>query len=61
MVSSDGLNLLMVQDEIVLPLPISTPCQKSNYVLIDFKSDVGDYVWEYKDPAMFGFFSVSYS
>ena len=45
--------------QVVLTWQFSTPCQSSNYQLIDFKFFVGEYVPGYSNPAKFGFGQIT--
>ena len=53
MAPRQGSDILMALVHAELTWQFSTPCQSSNYRLIDFKFVVGDYVPGYSNPAKF--------
>ena len=53
MAAGQGVDILMALVHAELTWQFSTPCQSSNYRLIDFKFVVGDYVPGYSNPAKF--------
>jgi len=55
MSARQGVDILMALVHAELTWQFSTPCQSSNYRLIDSKFFVGDYVPGYSNPDEFGF------
>ena len=53
MAARQGVDILMALVHAELTWQFSTPCQSSNYRLIDFKFFVGDNVPRYSNPAKF--------
>ena len=59
MSARQGVDILMALVQVELTWQFSTPCQSSNYQLIDFKFFVGEYVPGYPNPAKFGFDQIT--
>jgi len=54
-----GLAVLMASAVVVLKHETSTLCQTHNFIQIDLKFGVGDYVREVTSPDIFGFDPIS--